>query len=303
MREFFQHFKPRTLELALAVAGWGLYVALFALLFDVLGSQVAALVLLPVSLIAWLWGFRAGLLAGVACLAVNTLLFNLINPELGGWDAVFRQRGGAGHVATLFLGGVVGYLRDVRRQLHTQKEQLIAQHKQLLHLSQHDALTGLPNRSLFRDRLEQAVVKAQRSGELAAVYFLDLNGFKKVNDTLGHAAGDELLRQIATRLAGRCRESDTLARMGGDEFTVVATGLKDEAGVKRVAEILLEAFHLPFVIEGREVSVGSSLGVALYPQDGQNADELLQVADSAMYAVKRSQSKIERDMTKYLTSH
>ena len=238
---------------------------------------------------------------GASSFAFNTLLFNLTDPASGGWVAVLYHQGGAGHIAVLFLGGVVGYLRDVRVLLHKQKKELIEKQKQLLHLAQHDALTGLPNRSLFIDRLERSVAQAKRSGEVVAVCFLDLNGFKEVNDTLGHAAGDDLLRQIAERLGGRRRESDTLARMGGDEFTVIATGLKDVGSVKRVAETLLDAFHLPFALRGQEVRMSASLGLALYPQDGRSADELLHVADSAMYRVKRR--ALGADPESYLTLH
>ncbi len=294
-------FKPRTLKLFVALAGWGFYAALFVLGFATFGAQLGALALLPVALSAWLWGFYAGLLVGTLSFAVNTLLFNIVAPTLGGWDAVFSHQGGAGHVAVLLLGGVVGYLRDVRVQLHKQKKALLEKHKQLLHLAQHDPLTGLPNRSLFMDRLERAVAQAKRSGEVVAVCFLDLNGFKEVNDSLGHAAGDDLLRQIAERLGKRRRESDTLARMGGDEFTVIATGLKDVQSVKRVAGALLDAFHLPFNVQNQEVAMSASLGLALYPQDGRSADELLQVADSAMYRVKRR--NVDKDTRSHLTLH
>ncbi len=302
MREalsFLRRSKPRTLKCLVALVGWTFYSAAFAVLFEPFGAQLGALVLLPVALTAWLWGLYAGLFAGLASFGVNTLLFNLVDPALGGWSAVFYHQGGAGHIAVLFLGAVVGYLRDVRVLLHRQKKQLMAQQTQLLHLAQHDALTGLPNRSLFMDRLERAVAQAKRSGDTVAVCFLDLNGFKQVNDTLGHAAGDELLRQLAERLARRCRESDTLARMGGDEFTVLATGLQSDASVRRVAQSLLEVFHLPFIIEGEEVSIGSSLGLARYPQDAHRAADLLQFADSAMYRVKRR--KVEGDVKSYST--
>ena len=301
MREALLHlrrtFKLRTLKLLVALAGWGAYATLFVLGFDLLGGQLGALALLPVALSAWLWGFRVGLAAAAASFFVNTLLFNLVDPALGGWDAVLQQKGGAGHVAVLFLGGVVGYLRDVRVLLHKQKKELLEKQKQLLHLAHHDPLTGLPNRALFMDRLERAVAQAKRSDEIVAVCFLDLNGFKEVNDTLGHAAGDDLLRQIAGRLGRRRRESDTLARMGGDEFTVIATGLKDERSVKRVAETLLDAFHLPFDIQGQAVAMSASMGLALHPQDGRSADELLQVADSAMYRVKRRTEDVKRHLT------
>ena len=300
MRKPFSYHYTKAL---LALAVWGLYICFFLLSLGRFGPQITALVLLPTILTAQFWGLQAGFLAGLFGFAVNTAAFNLVGSESGSWAFALRQGGAVGHIAALLVGVTIGYLRDIRHLLYRQKEQLIKQQKQLLHLAQHDVLTNLPNRALFMDRLEQALTQVKRNGGVVAVCFLDLNGFKEVNDTWGHAAGDTLLKQIAERLAGRCRRSDTLARMGGDEFTVIATGLKDAQSVKQVANTLLEAFHLPFVVEGQAVRISSSLGVALYPQDGRNADELLQVADSAMYAVKRSQNGVERDMTKYLTSH
>ena len=293
-------FGARFLKLFVASVGWVFYTVLFALFYEEFGSQMAALVLLPVALIAWLWGLRAGLLAALASFGLNTLLFNLISsPELGGWTAVLKQRGGAGHSATVFVGGVVGHLRDTRQLLLHQRKQLIAQKEQLLHQAQHDVLTGLPNRALFMSRLEQAVAQAERDGNLVAVCFVDLNGFKQINDTLGHAAGDDLLRQVAARLKHRCRSSDTLARMGGDEFTLIATGLQDAQGARHIAGSLLDTLNFPFLLDGQEVSVSASMGLSLYPRDAQGADGLLCVADTAMYRVKRR--KNERDEKSYLT--
>ena len=156
----------------------------------------------------------------------------------------------------------------------------------LSHQAQHDALTGLPNRLLFQDRLGQALAQASRNGQQVAVIYMDLDRFKQINDTLGHSAGDALLRQAAARLDGCVRRSDTLARLGGDEFTVVLTELDDARDAMRVAEDIAEAMRQPFVIEDRELFVTLSLGISMYPDDGIDGETLMVNADVAMYRAK-----------------
>jgi diguanylate cyclase (GGDEF)-like protein len=157
------------------------------------------------------------------------------------------------------------------------------------HLAYHDALTGLPNRALFLDRLEQALARARRDGEGAALLLLDLDGFKEVNDTFGHAAGDLLLRRLAERLRAAVRETDTAARLGGDEFAVVQVGCDQPAAVAAatLARRLLDVLSEPVTLEGgREVCAGVSIGVALALADGEDVDRLLHGADLALYRAK-----------------
>ncbi len=151
------------------------------------------------------------------------------------------------------------------------------------HRAFHDELTGLPNRSLLMERLARALHHAGRGEHLLAALFLDLDDFKRVNDTLGHQAGDELLRLVARRLDTRLRERDTLARLGGDEFVVVLEGLSHPAQAARVAEGLVETLLEPFTVAGESVRIGVSVGVALPPGDGE---ALLKAADVAMYRAK-----------------
>ena len=157
---------------------------------------------------------------------------------------------------------------------------------QIEHQAYHDALTGLPNRLLFEDRLEQSIARAKRSGFPFALLFIDLDGFKHVNDTLGHQIGDELLKAVTKRLSGIMRESDTLARMGGDEFAFILNDLRNPPDAVRVAERYLSLFKDPFVIEGHELFITASIGVCLYPNDGEDAETLLRHSDSAMYRAK-----------------
>ncbi|MEP7157942.1 MAG: EAL domain-containing protein [Chloroflexota bacterium] len=180
------------------------------------------------------------------------------------------------------VGGIVVNYRDVteRRSLENQ----------LRHQAFHDALTSLPNRALLLDRLEHALTRSRREPASLAVLFLDLDDFKAVNDSLGHQAGDELLVVVAERVRHCIRDSDTAARMGGDEFAIVLEDAADAAGSIRVAERILASLREPFTIGGRQVHINGSIGIAMYDGPNLTADEMLRFADVAMYAAK-SQGK------------
>ena len=161
--------------------------------------------------------------------------------------------------------------------------------QQVAHLAYHDPLTDLPNRALLEEHLELALARSKRQGTAVALLYLDLDGFKLVNDSLGHAAGDELLKDVTARLAERRRDSDLLARQGGDEFLLLLTDL-DRLGAEqtasRVADGLLRSLASPFVVHGAEFHIGASVGIALYPKDATAAEELMRHADAAMYQAK-----------------
>ena len=154
------------------------------------------------------------------------------------------------------------------------------------HLALHDVLTGLPNRALFHDRVDRALAGALRDGAHPVVMLLDLDGFKGINDALGHHNGDELLRQVGPRIASVLRSSDTLARLGGDEFAVLLPAAPDAEAGAEVGEKVLAALAEPFWIEDVEVEVGASIGVACFPQHGEDVETLMRRADAAMYAAK-----------------
>lgn len=162
------------------------------------------------------------------------------------------------------------------------------QQQQLEHIAHHDALTHLPNRMLFADRLQQALAHCGRSGQPLAVIYLDLDGFKAVNDTYGHDVGDELLVIVSQRMKAALREIDTLARIGGDEFVAVLDGLEHADDCRIVLERLLKAAADPIVVGGAVLHVTASIGAALYPQDGDSAEQLVYRADQAMYQAKHS---------------
>ena len=154
------------------------------------------------------------------------------------------------------------------------------------HLAQHDALTNLPNRLLIRDRMEQAIGHARRDGRQVALLFLDLDNFKTINDSLGHAAGDELLQEVARRLREALRDIDTVSRQGGDEFLVVLADVDDLAAVSSLAGQVQQRLAQPFALKGMQIVTSSSIGISLFPGDGEDFDTLLKHADMAMYQAK-----------------
>src|SRR6185437_8430506 len=159
--------------------------------------------------------------------------------------------------------------------------------ERLTYLAQYDQLTGLVNRTLFRDRLIQAMARSKRLQQPLGLMLLDLDQFKPVNDTLGHDVGDELLKSVAERLKACVREVDTVARMGGDEFTIVLEGVSSEHSIVVVAKRITESISSVFQLKGHDVSVGISIGITVYPHDDHSIDELLKHADSAMYRAKQ----------------
>ncbi len=157
----------------------------------------------------------------------------------------------------------------------------------LTYLAQYDHLTGLVNRTLFRDRLVQATARSKRMQQMIGLMLLDLDRFKLVNDTFGHDIGDELLKAVSERLKTCVREVDTVARMGGDEFTIILEGVSSEQNVLVVAKRITESIATPFELKGHCISIGISIGITIYPQDDHPVDELLKHADTAMYQAKQ----------------
>lgn len=178
--------------------------------------------------------------------------------------------------------GEIKHFLAVKQDVSQQK----AQAEQILYQAHYDSLTGLPNRFLSLDRLEQMLKEARRSDKQAAVFFLDLDDFKKVNDTLGHQVGDELLVEAAARLKAAVRDDDVIGRLGGDEFIVLLNQMENSTRISQVAEKLLEQFRVPFNLKGRQLMSTVSIGIAVYPSDGKSPAELLRQADAAMYHSK-----------------
>ncbi len=172
------------------------------------------------------------------------------------------------------------------RELLAEKNLLLQDIERIKHFAYFDALTDLPNRMLFSDRLQQALVSAKREKVRAALMFLDLDKFKPINDTFGHHIGDLLLKETAKRMQSCVRESDTVARIGGDEFVVLLTTTDTAKDALLVAKKILDALRLPFVIEQHQLQISCSIGVAIYPEHGSNEITLSDNADAAMYYAK-----------------
>jgi diguanylate cyclase (GGDEF)-like protein len=179
--------------------------------------------------------------------------------------------------------------RIVARASRSLREQVLANEHQALH----DVLTGLANRALFHDRVQQSVLLAEREGMEGAVMIMDLDRFKEINDTLGHPKGDTVLREVARRLSLALRETDTVARLGGDEFAVLVPHVPDPASVVQVVEKIQEALDRPFVLQGLALDVRASVGISFFPRHGNDVDTLIQRADVAMYLAKNSHSRYE----------
>ncbi|MES2104149.1 MAG: EAL domain-containing protein [Pseudomonadota bacterium] len=212
--------------------------------------------------------------------------------EQGGREMEVRRRKKSGEIfwASLTLSplcdsqkepiGIIGYLRDI-----TERKQA---EERINHLAYYDLLTGLPNRTLFKKLVDKALLQFQRNSTLGSLLFIDLNRFKPINDTLGHHIGDLLLKQVAERLRASLRDNDVVARLGSDEFAIALLDINQHYHAGLVAQKLLAALDEEFIIEGHELRIGASIGISVYPQDGQDADNLIRRADIAMFKAKRS---------------
>lgn len=267
------------------------------------GLKDAALLAFPVLLIMagllvgkrgyyLLWVCMAGLLALLTFATVRGWRASPVLPR----DPVELWR----DVSTIFLvGGLTVWtlVNDMHSTLLNLRKQLIKvteSQKQLAYLSQHDAMTGLPNRATGRDHIQQAIANATRHKTRVALLFVDLDNFKSVNDSMGHAAGDLLLKRVAQRLAASVRMSDIVDRHGGDEFVIGLTDVVDLDDVSKAANKVLASLAQPMLINDTEISTSCSIGIALFPDDGADYESLLREADIAMYQAKEDGRNIYR---------
>ena len=217
------------------------------------------------------------------------LPFIIVSGTIGEERAVQAMKAGAhdyimrSNTARL-LPAVERELREAQVRLERRQAQ-----ERVQYLAYYDALTDLPNRTLFADRLRQAVRIGQREKQQFALLVMDLDRFKNINDTLGHHAGDQALQEAATRIKACMRESDTLARMGGDEFAILLPTTTHLNGAATVARKILATFAKPIQIGDRRFDIGASLGIALFPEHGNETDPLMRAADAAMYEAKRAE--------------
>ncbi|MCS3902778.1 diguanylate cyclase (GGDEF)-like protein/PAS domain S-box-containing protein [Methylohalomonas lacus] len=235
--------------------------------------------------------------SGQAHLTTSEISLNAVNESLD-WLGVPLMSADIGVMGALIVRSYASDMRytnedvELLQFVSTQIASAIERKQaeaQLQHMARHDALTDLPNRTLFFDRLDMALKRARRDREQLAVLYLDLNDFKTVNDTLGHEAGDMLLCQVAHRLLQCVRESDTVGRLGGDEFTILLTNIKGQGDVETVLEKIHATLSALYSIKDNSVSLSASIGSAIYPEQGATREQLVQYADMAMYAYKRTE--------------
>jgi diguanylate cyclase (GGDEF)-like protein len=242
--------------------------------------------LIVVALLAARWGAGPALLASILLNAIFAFfLFTAyfafeIEYVAVGTLWVFSS------IAALAVSLLVGQLSARNKGLLWEVRQRHHAEARVHHISQHDVLTGLPNRALLEDRINQAIARAQRSPQLVAVLFIDLDHFKRVNDTFGHQIGDRLLQMTASRFRDCLRKGDSVARLGGDEFVLVLPALTGDYDVVKAAQKVLAALQQTFVVQGHDLHVTGSIGISFYPTDGTDAETLLHAADTAMYHAK-----------------
>lgn len=228
----------------------------------------------------------------VACLLLAAILARAFTRPINAMSKVAQEFAAGRWSGTLPVErqDEIGTLARSFQQMQNQITQYLAELKnnqaELEHLAQHDMLTGLPNRRLLVSQLEKAMIHARRYGGEVSLLFIDLDDFKSINDRCGHDTGDLVLRAVAQRLLAMMREGDTVARIGGDEFVVLLDAPTSHPQLIAVAEKLLAGIQAPIDVDGVELTVGASIGISRYPQDGQTVSELLATADNAMYAVK-----------------
>ena len=268
----------RLLSLVAPPVFWCAYIVDFSYLYAHLGDHTRLVGLGLVAVTAWLWGIPGGLLNGLIGLVLSEGLVSIMHgggftlPAVAGGDDLFKALafGGAG------LG--FGYLRSARDQME--------HHRSAFELAQLDPLTGLLNRAGFHEKLTGMLELAREEGTLVAFLFVDLDRFKFVNDTYGHEVGDALLKEVGRALRDNVRDDDLVGRLGGDEFTVALLHLHDAQDASLVARNLVRVLSAPLSIDDRELRISASVGVSLFPRDGDTVEALTRSADTAMYEVK-----------------
>ncbi len=270
---------PTWLRLLLASLAWATAVVLLDLYADGFGAYQGVPLAMAAMVTGWLLSSVAGAALGAAAGA-----WYVFGPSLllagPAWRAVAQDGGLVLPVTLAVMGLVAGMGRRIIGQLRV--------HRDASERARFDPLTGVLNRAAFESHIGEWTARPRPGGAAFAVLFVDLDRFKVINDTYGHAVGDQLLQAVAGALAARIRQGDLLARLGGDEFVIALSGVRDLNAAQVVAEKVVERLREPFMVEGRSLVVSASVGLALYPRDGQDVATLTQSADSAMYAVKTS---------------
>ena len=266
------------LGLACVVVTWLAYLIGFPFIYGILGASTTLLALIPIAATAGLLQRWGGLSSALLAMFVSAgQLYYVFGESVANLKLSLPEH--YTHFFFYFVTGfIVGWLTQLRRELRT--------YKKVSSEAQYDALTGLHNRTSFVSKLEKVIANSKKDKTLAGVLFIDLDKFKYVNDTYGHDIGDELLKQVALLLKGSVRQGDVVARLGGDEFMLILSELQSLDVAALIADKIVRAISKPFMIQGREVRIGASVGVSVYPTDGTTPEDLIKAADNAMYTVK-----------------
>ena len=229
---------------------------------------------------------------GVACLVLALVVARLVTQPINSISRAVQRFASEHHTELLEtrrsdeIGTLARRFVQMQDQITAQMRELERSHQEMELLARHDPMTGLPNRRLFQERLDEALARAQRSARHFAILFIDVDKFKLINDRFGHEAGDQVLKVIAQRLLQHTRKVDTVARMGGDEFVVLLDSTECQQNIAAFANKLIDNIHQPIPYDGNLLEVGCSMGISQYPDDGSTANELLSKADAAMYQAK-----------------
>jgi diguanylate cyclase (GGDEF)-like protein len=291
--------KATSIRLLIAMSSMLLYALIFLVIYPLLGLGAGGLNIIPAAVFGWLMGVQGGFFYLLIAVPINVLLYSMVKSPCNELTTHFL---GISLFTLVSVG--LGWIRDTRHintRMRTQAAELEAERKllqeeiirrtraeeKLAHEALHDPLTDLPNRRLLFNRLEHAFAWNKRNPEnLCAVLYLDLDGFKEVNDSLGHEAGDNLLKQVAGRLQASVRDMDTVARMGGDEFAILLEAASNEECVKAIVQRIQASLVRPYELPGNTVEAGASIGVVMNIAGYDQFDHILRDADTAMYKSK-----------------
>jgi diguanylate cyclase (GGDEF)-like protein len=294
---------PRStrVSLLIAVGSILLYALIYLGIYPYLGLWAAAFNIIPAATFGLLIGVRGGFFYSLIAVPVNILLFNSVESPNNELTTHFL-----GISAFTLVSVAIGWMRDLRglndqirkQTVELERERKLLQEEiarrtlaeeKLAHEALHDPLTDLPNRRLFFNRLEHAYTWSKRNPDtLCAVLYLDLNKFKTINDSMGHEVGDQLLKQVASRLKSTVRDIDIVARMGGDEFAILLEAASSSEDVTTIIQRIQASLDLPYNLQGREIVSGASIGVIMSIAAYQQMDDILRDADTAMYHAKSS---------------
>lgn len=293
--------RSTSINLLIAISSMVLYALIYLGVYPYLGLWAAAFNIIPAATFGSLIGVRGGFFYLLIAVPVNIILFNLVESPNNELITHFL-----GISAYTLVSVAIGWMREIKglnERIRKQAVELETEHKllqeeivrrthaeeKLVHEALHDPLTDLPNRRLFFNRLEHAYAWSKRNPDnLCAVLYLDLNKFKTINDSMGHEAGDHLLKQVASRLKSMVRDIDTVSRMGGDEFAILLEAASTSEDLTTIIQRIQASLALPYDLQGREIVSGASIGVVMSIAAYEQMDDILRDADTAMYHAKAS---------------